>query len=59
MNLVISGHTQEDGEKADVLLCRIRDSLREDLLPSVAGWIDTWSRPISCDSWTGTVDASH
>ena len=40
MKLMIGGPTQEDGEKADILLTRFRDSLREDLLLSVAGCID-------------------
>ena len=37
---VMNSPTQEDGEKADVLLRRIGDSLREDLVLSVAGCID-------------------
>lgn len=37
---MISGPTQEDGEKADVLLRRIGDSLREDLVLSVVWCID-------------------
>jgi len=38
------GHTQEDSEKTDVLLRRIRDCLSEDLVLSVAGCIAVWSR---------------
>jgi hypothetical protein len=41
VNPIISGHTQEDGEKADLLLRRIRDRLREDLVLSVAACIDS------------------
>lgn len=37
---VMSGPTQKDGEKADVLLRWIEDSLREDLVLSVAACID-------------------
>lgn len=47
VDLMASGPTQEDGEKADVLLRRIGDSLREDLVLSVAGCIDAQSRPKS------------
>jgi len=39
-DLMASGPTQEDGEKANVLLRRIRDSLREDLVLSVAEYIN-------------------
>ena len=39
VDLVVSDPTQEDGEKADVLLRCIRDRLRENLLLLVAGCI--------------------
>ena len=39
-DLMVSGPTQKYGEKADVLLRRLRDSLREDLVLSVAGCSD-------------------
>ena len=41
VNLMASGPTQEDGEKADVLLRRIGDSLRENLVLSVVWCIES------------------
>jgi hypothetical protein len=59
LDLMVRGPTQEDGEKANVLLCWIRDCLREDLVLSVAGCIAVWSRSDESWHWTGTVDASY
>lgn len=38
--LMASNPTQEDGEQANILLRRIRNSLREDLVLSVAGCVE-------------------
>ena len=63
VDLMASDPTQEDGEKADVLLRRIGDSLREDLVLSVAGCIDGQSRPKSPGFgpvvWTQAIEPAY